>query len=363
MMTRKEMYDHYRLEDPRIPPLSEYIKEDRRPYFTGVPVNFYLKAHTPITDSSDEGGGRLGGDNGRRFMLPAIRYGKPPIGTADPTLSECHHTKEWALIASIDGGEVADKHKVQLVGKHELEKVATWNKETFIAGVATQPYGAGLGKFTAKFNPDEPYSATIAIEKGTHDEHGAAIFFEQGVRRCLLTRRLYGLSDDQALWHMMMDWAHFRPSRSKPRRDPGQLFFPDQCSHIFERYWDVLCDPVQHPEFPDFQETDKTISYMQAMTIGISGMSLGNWVPLPEAQAPEKSIRVAHTAALSRRCPIQDASDYWGTLEDQAKEEAAMIEAKCIKGKSSPDSEGVSLDGISIDGTESGPSTAGPSGP
>jgi hypothetical protein len=92
----------------------------------------------------------------------------------EPTLSEEHHGKEWALIASIDGGTIADRHRIQLIGKHGLEKVATWNKETFIAGLATQPYGAGLGKFTAKFNPDEPYSATIAIEKGVHEEQGAA---------------------------------------------------------------------------------------------------------------------------------------------------------------------------------------------
>jgi hypothetical protein len=86
-----------------------------------------------------------------------------------------------------------------LEGKHSLDAVAAWNKETFIAELATQPYGSGLGKFTAKFKPDQPYSATIAIEKGTHDEHGTAIYFEQGTRRCLLTRRVYGISDEDTL--------------------------------------------------------------------------------------------------------------------------------------------------------------------
>jgi hypothetical protein len=75
-----------------------------------------------------------------------------------------------------------------------------WNMETLIAGLSTQPYGVGLGKFTASFHPDEPYSATTAIEDGAHDEHGTAIFFEQANRRCLLTRRLYGISSDDALW-------------------------------------------------------------------------------------------------------------------------------------------------------------------
>jgi hypothetical protein len=143
----------------------------------------------------------------------------------EPDLQEKykHHTKEWALIAAINGGTVDDKHRVQLVGKHELEAVATWNKETFIAGLAMQPYGSGLGKFTAKFRPNEPYSATIAIEKGAHEEYGTAIYFEQGARRCLLTCRVYGISDEDALWYVMKDWAQFQPRLSKPRSDPGTL--------------------------------------------------------------------------------------------------------------------------------------------
>jgi hypothetical protein len=72
----------------------------------------------------------------------------------EPIMSEesKHHAKEWALVASINGGEVADQHRVQLVGKHDLEEVASWNKETFIAGLATQPYGPGLGKFSQSSN-------------------------------------------------------------------------------------------------------------------------------------------------------------------------------------------------------------------
>jgi hypothetical protein len=31
MITRQEIYDHFSLEDPRIPPLVEYIEEDTRP--------------------------------------------------------------------------------------------------------------------------------------------------------------------------------------------------------------------------------------------------------------------------------------------------------------------------------------------
>jgi hypothetical protein len=89
--------------------------------------------------------------------------------------------------------------------KVETEEAAAGNKETFVAGLATQPYRVGTGKFTTQFKPGEPYSATFAIENGVHSEHGTAIFFEQGNRRCLLTRRLYGISDEDAFWYVMKD--------------------------------------------------------------------------------------------------------------------------------------------------------------
>jgi hypothetical protein len=48
----------------------------------------------------------------------------------EPQVIEPHHGKAWALIASVDGGEIPQKHRVQLFGKHDLLKVAEWNKET-----------------------------------------------------------------------------------------------------------------------------------------------------------------------------------------------------------------------------------------
>jgi hypothetical protein len=79
-------------------------------------------------------------------------YGQEPVIRDE----DAHHTKEWAMIAAMNGGIVHDKHRVLLTGRHELEAVAAWNKEAFIAGLATQPYGTGLCKFTAKFGPNEP---------------------------------------------------------------------------------------------------------------------------------------------------------------------------------------------------------------
>jgi hypothetical protein len=247
-----------------------------------------------------------------------------------------HHTKEWALIASIDGGVIADQHRVQPVGKHDLEEVATWNEEIFVAGLATQPYGPGLGKFTAKFKPDEPYSATIAIEKGTHEERGTAIYIEQGSRRCLLTRRIYGISGEDTFWYTMKDWAEFQPRRSKPRTNPGQLFYPAEFGYLVEKYWNVLNDPAPHA---DQDTTTHSRASMEHMSRALREMNCEKWTPLPDVDAPEKAQRIAQTAALSRRCSIMDAHDYWAPLQSQVQEEAAMLDAKAIIGvdRSSPE--------------------------
>jgi hypothetical protein len=268
-----------------------------------------------------------------------------------PTEGETHHTKEWALIGSINGGIIDDKHRVVLFGKHSLDAVATWNKETFIAVLATQPYGSGLGKFTAKFKPDQPYSATIAIEKGTHDEHGTAIYFEQGPRRCLLTRRIYGLPDEDTFWYVMKDWAQFQPRLSKPRQVPGQLFYPPEYGHFFEKYWDVLNDPLQHPDCTDSAHSRDS---MRAMSEALSEMDLEQWTPLPDTEVSEKSQRIARTAALSRRCPIMDAVDYWKSPQEQAQEESATLESGFITGRArGQDTDATSQGGMV--GTESSP--------
>jgi hypothetical protein len=247
-----------------------------------------------------------------------------------PTTGDTHHTKEWALIASINGGEIDPKHRVLLTEKHSLDAVAAWNKETFDAGLATQPYGSGLGKFTAKFKPDQPYAATFAIEKGAHDEHGTAIYFEQGPRRCILTRRIYGLPEEDVFWYVMKDWAQVQPRASKPRQEPGYLFYPPEYGHYFEKYWDVLNDPVQHPECTDSAHSRNS---MGLMTEALSVMNLEQWIPQPSTEASEKAQRVAHFAALSRRCPIMDAVDYWVSAEKQAREEQEMLQSGFISGR------------------------------
>jgi hypothetical protein len=50
-------------------------------------------------------------------------------------------------------------------------------------------------------------------------------------------------------------------------------------------------------------------------------LSLAPWTSVRgnaiDAEASEKSGRVSRIAALSRRCPIQDAADYWPPPDGQ----------------------------------------------
>jgi hypothetical protein len=50
---------------------------------------------------------------------------------------------------------------------------------------------------------------------------------------------------------------------------------------------------------------------MSEFTSALGEMDLSSFVPVSDVEADDKSCRIAQTAALSRRCPIQDAADYW----------------------------------------------------
>jgi hypothetical protein len=66
---------------------------------------------------------------------------------------------------------------------------------------------------------------------------------------------------------------------------------------------------------------------MKAMAEALAPMTLDSWEPQPDSIAPDKSLRVARTGALSLRCPVQDAVDYWKTPDEQAQEESVTGES------------------------------------
>jgi hypothetical protein len=179
--------------------------------------------------------------------------------------------------------------------------------------------------------------AVMAIEKGVHSEFGTAILFTQENRQCLLLDTLHGLTEDEALWYTMHAWAKFQPRVSRPKDDPDQLYYPAVYSHVFEKYWDTLEQPLAHPDAAS--ESFFTKACMQEYAAALLGHTLPS-APLVDSEAPEGALFVAKQAAISRLCMIQDAHDFW---EDQEKH------------RSSARTDGPSSLGSSVAGSESVP--------
>jgi ribonuclease HI len=235
---------------------------------------------------------------------------------AEPIIGTQLHGKFWALIESINGGEIPVKHLAQIQIPMTLDLVTGYNKETFMDGLAAEPYRISTGKFCAQFKRSKPYAATIAIEKGVHAEHGYAILFEQENRRCLLTRQVFGLSDEQIFWTAMKDWASFEPRQAKPRRDAGILYYPSAWSHMVEEHWDF----IHAPKVEDTGDNVPMGKYASAAARLAFTESLH-----VDVEAPQKSQDISYAGAMSRRCPVQDAQDYWTTPKEQAQEECVTV--------------------------------------
>jgi hypothetical protein len=131
MLTRQEIHAYFAQNDPRVPPLAEYLEEETRPYLEGVPICFYLKDRATATDSSDEGPGRLGGDTTTGFHLPAIKYGAKPINTADSSDPKVPGSLKGQLVTPLriddsDSGQISDQTDSAEEGDeaHRLQKIA-----------------------------------------------------------------------------------------------------------------------------------------------------------------------------------------------------------------------------------------------
>jgi hypothetical protein len=111
------------------------------------------------------------------------------------------------------------------------------------------------------------------------------------------------------------------PERDSSRYILNGVSFND-CSHMFEFHWDYIQDPTQHP---DVDPTAKYYVPMCAYSRATASMDFSDFLPRPDVEASEKSQRVSSEGALSRRCPVQDATDYWSSPEDQAQEECVTV--------------------------------------
>jgi hypothetical protein len=251
---------------------------------------------------------------------------------AEPRVTKRIHGKFWALIESINDAEIPKSLEESLRQQSTLEIATAYNRETFMDGLVAEPYKIDIGKFTAQFKRSKPYSATIAIEKGIYGEHGSAILFEQENRRCLLTQHFYDLSDETVFWLTMREWANFEPRLSKPRSDAGQVYYPAAYSHMVEEHWDYLHRPRNEEADPDNVPMGKYASAAARLRFSLD--------MLVDAEAPESSQEIAYAGAMSRRCVVQDAQDFWSSIQEQAQEEQDAVKYGLRVDRSSPDTEG-----------------------
>jgi hypothetical protein len=174
----------------------------------------------------------------------------------------------------------------------------------------TQNYDRGLDKFVRKYENLEAMSATLAVQKGWQGDYGWAIFMKQGSKRCLLLDTVYGLTMEEVIWTALACWASFKPRDERPRKYPGRLYYPDEFSHVIQKYWNYLFNLPIHPDFGNESDIckERMTIFSQALR---SFKRTKNWAPQPCAEAPEKGLRIAQEAAVSRVRPIADGPNQW----------------------------------------------------
>jgi hypothetical protein len=224
-------------------------------------------------------------------------------------------SREWALIGAFGGGVIPLQYRLEQPQISQQAMVAA-NGSILDAGLRTQNYDKGPDKYVRKFDPEEESSAVVAIESGWQGDHGWAVAFKQGARRCLLLDTVDGLSDEEALWIALSAWVSFQPRLQLPRKFPGRLFYPDGASHIFEEHWRHLDDLSAMPGFSS--KTPTCQAAMLAFSEGLSHFSCTNWAPQPTAEAPGKLAKIANDAAISRLRPIADGPNQWNMHRSSA---------------------------------------------
>jgi hypothetical protein len=91
--------------------------------------------------------------------------------------------------------------------------------------------------------------------------------------------------------------------------EAGQLFYPAECSHVFEKYWDHLNNPEGHPEFS--QESEFTQGCMKHFPVALSRLDVTDFVPQVSVEAKQSDLESAEDAAISRLHQIHDGPDVW----------------------------------------------------
>jgi hypothetical protein len=118
------------------------------------------------------------------------------------------------------------------------------------------------------------------------------------------------LTDDEALWATLNSWAKFQPRKRPAREAPGQLHYPAEFSHVFEKYWDYLSNLSESHGLAN--ESPFGQAQMNSFAEALSAMDLAGFAPLVAAEADDKAVQVSKEAAISRLRLIQGGLDFWG---------------------------------------------------
>jgi hypothetical protein len=84
-----------------------------------------------------------------------------------------------------------------------------------------------------------------------------------------------------------------------PREEPGQLFYPTEASHVFEKYWNHLPCLDQDPDFDS--ETPHCQQQMIKFSQALAEMDPDSFVPRSAAEAKESDLRIAEDLCF-REC-------------------------------------------------------------
>jgi hypothetical protein len=229
-------------------------------------------------------------------------------------------SREWALVGSFgsvnpaeDGSFVVGSIPLQFRPNQvqaSYEDMVSINGAVLDAALRTQNYDKGFQKFVHNFDPAVEMTAVVAIEAGRQGDQGWAVVFKQGPRRCLLLDTTEGLSEEETLWVALVHWSSFQPRLSRPRLGPGELYYPEIASHILEETWNFFGDLSQMPSFPSRSPICQAA--MLSFSRGLRQYPCADsWIPHPCAEAPEKLMKIASYAAISRVRPISDGPDQW----------------------------------------------------
>jgi hypothetical protein len=215
-------------------------------------------------------------------------------------------SREWALIGSFGGGQIPIHYCLDLP-EVPVETMVGTNEAILEACLRTQNYDKGFDKFIRKFDSDQEMSAVVSIESGLQGDHGWAVAFKQGPRRCLLLDTTDSLSKDETLWLALSAWATIELRHKSRRQFPGTLYYPDEASHIFEECWNHLGDLSKVAGF--VQCSPICQQPMQTFSQALKRYDCSSFETLPVADAPGKLARIAHDAAISWVSPVTDGPD------------------------------------------------------